>query len=189
MKMKLSRTGVCALACGLLWAAIAYEAFPLDGDPPRPARPVNGSTAEAVYYDQLYAGGGQRGEDNARYEAFALFMAEDAKIKQRVEEFTVKYGLKDKKVLEAGAGRGHLQDIVADYTGLDISETARKYFHKPFVRASAASMPFRDGEFDALWSIWTLEHVPNPEWALEEIRRVVKPELCTNQACSPRLTC
>jgi ubiquinone/menaquinone biosynthesis C-methylase UbiE len=35
-------------------------------------------------------------------------------------------------------------------------------------------MPFQDGEFDAVWSIWVLEHIPNPEAALNEIRRVVK---------------
>ncbi len=36
-------------------------------------------------------------------------------------------------------------------------------------------MPFPDGEFDAVWSVWVLEHVPNPEQALREMRRVVKP--------------
>jgi len=35
-------------------------------------------------------------------------------------------------------------------------------------------MPFPDSAFDAAWSIWTLEHVPNPEMALNEMRRVVK---------------
>ena len=36
-------------------------------------------------------------------------------------------------------------------------------------------MPFKDHEFDAAWSIWVIEHIPNPEAALSEIRRVVKP--------------
>jgi SAM-dependent methyltransferase len=36
-------------------------------------------------------------------------------------------------------------------------------------------MPFKDSEFGALWSIWVFEHIPNPETALSEIRRVVKP--------------
>ena len=80
-----------------------------------------------------------------------------------------------KKVLEVGAGRGLLQDIVNDYTALDISPTARQFFHKPFVEASATNMPFPDDSFDALWSIWVLEHIPNPEKALLEMRRVVKP--------------
>ena len=29
-------------------------------------------------------------------------------------------------------------------------------------------------EFDVVWSVWTLEHIPNPEQALREIRRVTK---------------
>jgi SAM-dependent methyltransferase len=36
-------------------------------------------------------------------------------------------------------------------------------------------MRFADGEFDAVWTIWVLEHVPNPEQAFREIRRVLKP--------------
>jgi SAM-dependent methyltransferase len=35
-------------------------------------------------------------------------------------------------------------------------------------------MPFNDDMFDVAWSIWVLEHIPNPEAALREIRRVVK---------------
>jgi ubiquinone/menaquinone biosynthesis C-methylase UbiE len=63
---------------------------------------------------------------------------------------------------------------VKDYVGLDISPTAKRYFHKPFVQGSATQLPFRDGEFGALWTIWVLEHVPKPEQGLTEMRRVVK---------------
>jgi SAM-dependent methyltransferase len=92
----------------------------------------------------------------------------------KIEAFAKQYGLATKRVLDVGAGTGYLQDIVPDYVGLDISPSARRYFHKPFVEASATDMPFRDNEFDAAWSVWVLEHVPKPEHALEEIRRVVK---------------
>jgi SAM-dependent methyltransferase len=36
-------------------------------------------------------------------------------------------------------------------------------------------MPFADNSFDAAWSIWVLEHIPNPEKALDEMRRVIRP--------------
>jgi SAM-dependent methyltransferase len=36
-------------------------------------------------------------------------------------------------------------------------------------------MPFHDGTFDAIWTVWVLEHVQNPESALREMRRVVRP--------------
>jgi ubiquinone/menaquinone biosynthesis C-methylase UbiE len=92
-----------------------------------------------------------------------------------INSFVKDHGLADKKVLEIGAGSGFLQDIVSDYTALDISPTARRFFHKPFVEASATDMPFPDNSFDAIWTVWVLEHIPNPEKALLEMRRVVKP--------------
>jgi SAM-dependent methyltransferase len=112
---------------------------------------------------------------NKFYIDFARNAAVSAKIPQTVADFVKQNGLKDKKVLEVGAGSGMLQDVVEDYTALDISPTARQFFHKPFVEASATAMPFADNSFDGLWSIWVLEHIPNPEKALLEIRRVVKP--------------
>ena len=92
-----------------------------------------------------------------------------------VRRFVDQYALQDAAVLDVGSGQGHLQDIVADYTGLDIAASAAKYYHKRFVAGTATAMPFADDEFDAAWSIWVLEHIPNPEAALAEIRRVVKP--------------
>jgi SAM-dependent methyltransferase len=65
--------------------------------------------------------------------------------------------------------------MVENYVGLDISTSAQRYYHKPYVLASATAMPFHDNEFDAAWTIWVLEHVPDPESALREMRRVVKP--------------
>jgi SAM-dependent methyltransferase len=35
-------------------------------------------------------------------------------------------------------------------------------------------LPFGDDAFDAAWTIWVFEHVPNPEAALVEMRRVVR---------------
>ena len=35
-------------------------------------------------------------------------------------------------------------------------------------------MPFPDNSFDGVWSIWVFEHVPNPEQAFYEARRVTR---------------
>ncbi len=105
----------------------------------------------------------------------ARTMADFYHVPDLIRDFVQQRNLVDSKVLEVGAGSGLLQDQVSDYTGLDISPTARRYFHKPFVEASATEMPFPDGTFDGLWSIWVLEHIPNPELALQEMRRVTKP--------------
>ena len=95
-------------------------------------------------------------------------------LKERVETFVRDYDLHDRKVLDVGSGDGYLQNVVSDYTGLDISNTAARYYHKPFVHGTATAMPFDDNTFDAIWTIWVLEHIPNPEAALAEMRRVVK---------------
>jgi ubiquinone/menaquinone biosynthesis C-methylase UbiE len=36
-------------------------------------------------------------------------------------------------------------------------------------------MPFPDNSSDAIWTVWVLEHIPEPEAALSEMRRVLKP--------------
>jgi SAM-dependent methyltransferase len=77
-------------------------------------------------------------------------------------------------VLEIGSGRGYLQDLAHNYTGLDISPTVARFYHKKFVLGSATAMPFLDDSFDGVWSIWVFEHVPNPEQAFFEARRVTR---------------
>src|SRR5262249_37127724 len=96
-------------------------------------------------------------------------------IRDQVAQFVADNKLEHARTLEVGSGEGALQDVVEDYTGLDIAPTAARYYHKPFVAGTATAMPFRDSEFDSVWSIWVLEHISNPETALNEIRRVVKP--------------
>jgi Methylase involved in ubiquinone/menaquinone biosynthesis len=67
-----------------------------------------------------------------------------------------------------------LQDAAQNYTGLDISPNVARFYHKKFVLGSATAMPFPDNSFEAIWSIWVFEHVPNPEQAFREARRVMR---------------
>ena len=127
--------------------------------------------SDQKFYDQTYS----ENEKELRYVEFARAAAKAYGVQDAVSKFVKDNHLENSHVLEVGAGSGLLQDQVQDYTGLDISATARRYFHKTFVQGDARAMPFRDGEFDAAWSIWMLEHVPNPEMALAEMRRVIKP--------------
>jgi SAM-dependent methyltransferase len=91
-----------------------------------------------------------------------------------VQSFVDRYDLKRRPVLEIGSGRGYLQDLADNYTGLDISPTVGRFYHKKFVLGSATAMPFGDSTFDGAWSIWVFEHIPNPEQALSELRRVMR---------------
>jgi len=93
-----------------------------------------------------------------------------------LSDFINGFGLRDRKCLEVGCGRGIFQDMVRDYTGVDLADSVGAYLHKPFMQCDAANLPFSDNTFDALWSITVLEHVPEPEKALLEMCRVVKPE-------------
>lgn len=127
-----------------------------------------------TFYDKAYANEPTSAKDT-EYKESAEQATLASETPMLVRHFVAKYALKNKKVLEVGAGSGLLQDIVEDYTALEIAGSARRFFHKPFVEASATNMPFADNTFDALWSFRVLEHIPNPERALLEMRRVVKP--------------
>lgn len=100
-----------------------------------------------------------------------------------------RHGLIGKRVVEVGCVRGAFQDLVEDYTAVDYTPSVKRFIRKRFVEASATSLPFADSEFDGAWTVWTLEHVPDPERAFEELRRVVKPGgvllLCPAWHCRP----
>jgi ubiquinone/menaquinone biosynthesis C-methylase UbiE len=138
--------------------------------------PSSVKQSASKFYAQIYAeqDGARADSNGAEYIQTAQAAIQHEDVVPRITRFVQQMGLKDKRVLDVGAGTGYLQDVVANYVGLDISSTAKRFFRKPYVEASATDMPFQDGEFDALWSIWVLEHVPNPEQALTEMRRVVK---------------
>jgi SAM-dependent methyltransferase len=129
----------------------------------------SGSFYEAAYGPEATK---KRGID---YEATAKAAAEEVGIEGRVRKFVANYGLEGKRVLEVGSGRGYLQDVVVDYTGLDLSASVAGHYHKPFVVGSATRMPFETSSYDAIWSVWVLEHIAEPERALLEMRRVLKP--------------
>jgi len=129
---------------------------------------VNAETQSAEFYDRMYAPSSTAGysvtDEGKNHSALAP-----------IRDFVYEHGLYTAKCLEVGCGRGVLQDIVPDYVGVDITEEAGKFLHKPFYCASGNSLPFEDSSFDAIWSWDVLEHVPQPERALEEMRRVIKP--------------
>jgi SAM-dependent methyltransferase len=140
---------------------------------------VRSNGPAAAFYEQVYAvTAGFNPDEAAKDDAYASAAKawNDANHPEEdLKEFAAQYHLENKRVLEVGSGAGYMQDVVQDYTGLDISPSARRHYHKPFVAASATDMPFQEGAFDAIWIINVLEHIPNPESALREMRRVLKP--------------
>jgi SAM-dependent methyltransferase len=138
--------------------------------------PVRREDAIAEYYDRFFDPTEQATVIKDTAEAREGRAARDRlDIRGETRRFVARYHLEHARVLDVGSGEGYLQDVVSDYTGFDIAKSAQPYYHKPFVLGTATAMPFPEASFDVVWSIWVLEHVPNPEAALREIRRVVKP--------------
>lgn len=157
----------------LLVVLVAFH-FPRHADDP--FTPAELAEQES-YYEEAYENQAEEETaeaEDSRYVEIAAREAEKADVDGELATFVQEQGLEGAKALDVGAGRGYLQDIVDDYTGLDISSTSRRFFHKPFVQASATAMPFDDNTFDLEWTVWVMEHVPNPEAALAEMRRTVK---------------
>jgi SAM-dependent methyltransferase len=137
-------------------------------------REVDREAAVRDYYATMYSPSHEVVRES-EYTKAASNAARTVDIVGEVKRFVDAYGLRSAKVLDVGSGGGYLQDVVEDYTGIDIAPAAARFYHKRFVAGTATAMPFADAEFDVVWSIWVLEHIPNPEAALSEIRRVVRP--------------
>ena len=175
----LGRIALIGLGTGI--ALLAWF-FPYDTDAPLTAGEM---AKEQEYYGKAFAESNRQlnpaasdesaeSAEEERYVKIGERVAETYHIEQLLKAFIVKYDLAGKKALDVGSGRGYLQDMVENYTGLDISPTASRFYHKKFVLGSATAMPFEADSYDVIWSVDVLEHVPNPEQALSEIRRVAK---------------
>ena len=155
---------------------ISATHFPYDVDNPLSAEELE---RNRNYYADAYRKNAPLEEQSVsdydtKYLQIASQASEHNRIEEQVADFISKYQLSKRALLDVGSGRGYLQDVVEDYTGLDISASVSRFYHKKFVLVSATEMPLSDNAFDGAWSIWVLEHVPNPEQALMEIRRVLK---------------
>lgn len=92
------------------------------------------------------------------------------------------------RVLDVGCGTGSLVQAVADtaprsqIVGIDLAQPfidyCRSRFSNPRVSfdcGSALDLPYPDGSFDASLSLLVFQHLPQPEKAAMEMRRVTRP--------------
>lgn len=83
-------------------------------------------------------------------------------------------------VLDLGCGEGrllrllHAQEIPV--VGLDSSPTMLASVPEPKVLADARHIPFPDGRFGAVAALYMLYHLPDPDVALAESRRVLRTD-------------
>jgi len=94
------------------------------------------------------------------------------------------------RILEVGYGSGvfmpELVERCDELYGIDIhsmnqevADRLREFHIKAhLISASAESMPFKDGWFDCVVAMSSLEFIENQELASQELRRVLKPDGC-----------
>lgn len=85
-------------------------------------------------------------------------------------------------VLDAGCGHGNfvideLRTLFSSAVGVDAdAEATGKNVCLDRVEIGTLDrLPFPDGSFDVVTSLWVLEHLKRPDAAFKEIRRVLKP--------------
>ena len=117
---------------------------------------------------------------------YASFMKKDKGVYAKVCGYINPYLSKDMNVLELACGSGQLSFNLSKYTkswiGTDFSEQmileARKrgeYENLTFEVADATSLNFVDGEFNCVVIANALHIMPEPDKAMKEIYRVLKP--------------
>jgi ubiquinone/menaquinone biosynthesis C-methylase UbiE len=88
-------------------------------------------------------------------------------------------------VLDVGCGTGHVASVLRElapeieYTGVDVAHSAidrAMEVKRPgtYLVADTAALPFDDGSFDAVISLYALEHFTEPQRSLGEIVRATR---------------
>jgi len=72
---------------------------------------------------------------------------------KQLATFVDNFDLQDKKCLEIGSGTGCFQNIVKDYTGVDVAISLKKFYVKEFyVIDNDKGYEFKDNSFDFIFS-------------------------------------
>jgi SAM-dependent methyltransferase len=80
-------------------------------------------------------------------------------------------------VLDVGCGTGHSYHLLAprETVGVDVAADALKGQQRRTIVADMRELPLPDASFASFLSVQSIEHVPDPERALAEARRVLEP--------------
>jgi SAM-dependent methyltransferase len=105
------------------------------------------------------------GEHRSRYRFAAQFAAD-----QTVLDVASGAGFGLQMLRQAGG-----RPVGLDYDGGALAEVRRLEWDAPLVHGDATRLPLADGSIDLVVSFETLEHVPDAEAMVREIRRVLRP--------------
>jgi SAM-dependent methyltransferase len=81
------------------------------------------------------------------------------------------------RIADVGCGIGHSYGLLAprETVGIDVDPRALEGQQRETVAADMRRLPFADDEFDGVLAAQSIEHVPDPDRALAEMARVLKP--------------
>lgn len=93
---------------------------------------------------------------------------------------------RSEKILEIGSGSGYYTKAIAEITNhltatefsKEYLEVTKKYNPYPvdaYIHCSATKMPFSDNTFNKILITEVIEHIPEWNKAIDEVRRVLKP--------------
>jgi SAM-dependent methyltransferase len=94
--------------------------------------------------------------------------------------------LSGKHVLECGCGAGRFTEILLDLgayvTSVDLSDAVEanqgncpQGDRHRIAQADIAELPFAPGQFDVVFCLGVLQHTPNPEATIQQLKEHVKP--------------
>jgi SAM-dependent methyltransferase len=81
------------------------------------------------------------------------------------------------QIADIGCGVGHSYRLLAPRAtvGIDADAESLRGQERRTVACDMRRLPFRDGEFDGAIAVHSIEHVPDPDRALAEMVRVLRP--------------
>lgn len=94
------------------------------------------------------------------------------------------------RIADIGCGIGHSYRLLAprQTVGVDVDAGALEGQERETIAADMRDLPFADAELDGIIAVHSIEHVPDPDRALGEMARVLKPSAAAVLVTPNRLT-